>query len=126
MTTLKGGIKMEQTLPMGNTPKVEPKPKGASQKLMVRQFVQDATAEMNLTFDDRIKTLLRAKKSDLSIEDRALVKELKSKVKAKLLEGFNNGTISLSPNSKTTPSKYCSGLLSNWIRKDDFFSVGQQ
>jgi hypothetical protein len=54
-----------------------------------------------------------------------LTSEHKKKVKEILMTGFKNGTIASTPDFISTKmssdselSKYCSGLISNWIKKD--------
>ena len=57
-----------------------------------------------------------------------LTKELRSRVTNILVEGFNNGTIAIesNPGSEAKLRTYCSGLISNWLRKDTRMNGGSK
>lgn len=57
-----------------------------------------------------------------------LTRELRSRVTHVLVEGFNNGNISLDKTFTDQASlrTYCSGLISNWLRKDTRLNGGMQ
>jgi hypothetical protein len=55
-----------------------------------------------------------------------LTRELRAQVTAILVEGFNNGSISLDKTfeSEADLRTYCSGVTSNWLRKDSRLNGG--
>lgn len=56
----------------------------------------------------------------------SLTRELRSQVTAILVEGFKGGTIALDKNFENDSDlrTYCSGLTSNWLRKDKRMNGG--
>ena len=58
----------------------------------------------------------------------SLTRELRSQVTSILVEGFKNGRIALdkSFDSDSSLRAYCSGLMSNWLKKDKRLNGGVQ
>jgi hypothetical protein len=85
-----------------------------SQKEAVFNAVSSVLSEAGITVNEG---------SDFSTP---LTRELRAQVTNILVEGFNSGTISLDKNFTTEAElrTYCSGLTSNWLRKDSRLNGG--
>ena len=111
--------KMETTLPTEQEAVTEPQtqaPTKLSQKEAVFLYVTEALHGVTITEGTPpitegtpLKTLV--------------TKDVRKVVRTKLFDGIKSGVIKYSP-SKTDAEikKYCSGLINNWLGKDERFS----
>lgn len=95
----------------------EPASKALSQKEAVRKFANEAAAELNLVAaGGALRALLQS-------DGEGANKELRAKVRAKLYAGFKDGSVAIkSQKADGDLKKYCSSLINNWLKKDNFFA----
>lgn len=85
--------------------------KKMQQKEAVRNFILSEIAE---------KGVVRAEGDPLKV---LVTKDIRDKVRARLFDGFKSGSINLNTEKDDSQlKKYCSGVLSNWLKKDEFYS----
>lgn len=105
---------MEQTLPVGNQAVTKAEQQESThQKLSQKEAVYQYT--------------IRALKGKTPAEGqslRSLVnKEVKKEVRKMLFDGLKSGQVKLkSQKEDSALKKYCSGLINNWLNKDERFN----
>lgn len=91
--------------------------KPLSQKDAVRKFAAEAASEAGVTAAGAaLRELLQSDGPNAS-------KEIRAKVRAKLYAGFKDKSVAIKANKTDGDlKKYCSSLINNWLKKDNFFA----